>query len=222
MVAIFVIATILTAILIEYFRTRGKSAFAEVRGRQSDRFLLPRGYFFNPGHSWTEILFSGKARIGVDDFVQKIIGSIGSIDVAPVGKEIRKGETLFTIIQGGKKLAFASPISGIVHEVNTSLLKAPSLMKNDPYIDGWIAIVEPHNIASELKMMKVADEAAEWLRSEMHRFRDFITVSIGEQQGTFSPVGVTMHDGGIPMQGALERGDHKTWKSFEQSFLKPE
>lgn len=223
MVALFVIGTIVVSIIIEYFFQRIRQqklvpVAAASRPVSTDKFLLPRGYFFNRGHTWIEILFSGNARIGVDDFVQKIVGNISAINVCPAGTEIKKGQTLFTLYQDNRALSFTAPISGTIVELNTGLLQSPSLLKNDPYFDGWVAMIEPHNIASEIRFLTVADEAAEWLRHELRRFREFITCPPSDN-GIASLSGATLHDGGMPMRGVLENADSQTWEMFQKQFL---
>ena len=223
MVALFVIGTIVVSILIEYFLQRSKQrrvskAVTASRAVSTDKFLLPRGYFFNHGHAWIEILFSGNARVGIDDFVQKIVGNINAIDVLQAGTEVKKGETLFTLRQENRTLSFTAPISGKIVELNTALLQSPSLLKNDPYFEGWVALIEPRNIASEIRLLTVADEAAEWLRHELRRFREFIT-STPTADGIPTLSGATLHDGGMPMRSVLERADSETWESFQQQFL---
>jgi glycine cleavage system H protein len=223
MVAIFVICTIVISICIEYIVQRSRqrrtgTVPAIPRAVSSDKFLLPRGYFFNRGHAWIEVLFSGNARVGIDDFVQKIVGTINTIAVPQIGAEIRQGDLLFTIQQDNRTLSFTAPISGKIIECNTALLQSPSLLKSDPYFEGWVVMIEPRNIASEIRLLAVADEAAEWLRHELRRFRDFIT-SAPTADGVPALSTVTLHDGGMPMHGVLERVDEHTWESFQQQFL---
>ena len=223
MVAIFVIGTIVISIFIEYFLQKSKQRRAGTvpsayRAVSTDKFLIPRGYFFNRGHAWIEVLFSGNARVGIDDFVQKIVGNINTINVPAVGSEIKKGDLLFTLHQENRTLSFAAPISGKIIECNTALLQSPSLLKSDPYFEGWVVMIEPRNIASEIRLLTVADEAAEWLRHELRRFRDFIT-STPVIDGVHNLSTVTLHDGGMPMHGVLERADSQTWESFQQEFL---
>lgn len=221
MVALFVIGTIITCVIIEYVRGRTKQhAFALQTARtngQHDRFLLPRGYFFSKYHTWAELLFSGNVRIGADDFTQKIVGTIDAVEVVPAGTEIKKGEPLFQIKQGNRKLNFPSPFSGKVSQINSQLLNSPSLLKKAPYFGGWIAVLEPTNLTSELKLLTIADEAGHWLRAEVSRFRNFINSQ--RIAGSLVPASATLLDGGIPMNGVLQAANDKTWKEFEEEFI---
>jgi hypothetical protein len=75
MVALLVIATILLCVGIELLRDRAKqrSAVPIAVKVSADRFLLPKGYFISKAHTWVELTFAGEARIGIDDFSQKVI-----------------------------------------------------------------------------------------------------------------------------------------------------
>jgi glycine cleavage system H protein len=224
MVALFVLVTILLFVLVDVVVQRvqrRKEALAPtpVKVPMADRFLVPRGYFLSRGHSWIELLFSGNARIGIDDFVQKLVGTIDGIRVAPVRSEIRKGEPLFTISREGRTLSIPSPLSGRIVEVNSELLRQPAALNSDPYVSGWGVVIEPTALASELRLLSIADGAALWLRGEVTRFRNFIKESALRMTASPLPVGVTLLDGGTPVAGVLRMTDEKTWKDFQQEFL---
>jgi glycine cleavage system H lipoate-binding protein len=222
MVALFVIATILLCVGIEFFRDRAKqrSLVPSAARVPADRFLLPKGYFISKAHTWVELTFAGEARIGVDDFAQKVIGTIERIDVAPLGSELKRGDTLVTVSHGNRRLSIPAPITGKVLTVNESLLDSPNRLHQDPYLAGWVAVVAPKNISSELQFLTIADEAAKWLRKEVNRFRDFIKAQ--SQIGVPAPAGVTMLDGGAPLNGVLEQYNENTWIAFQKEFLKAE
>ena len=219
MVALFVIATILLCVGIELLRDRAKQRTAVPAAAQVpvDRFLLPKGYFLSKAHTWVELTFAGEARIGVDDFAQKVIGTIERIEVAPLGSEINKGDTLMKVYHGNRMLSIPTPITGKVLTVNDSLLDSPKRLHQDPYLAGWVAVVTPKNISSELHFLTIADEAAKWLRKEVSRFRDFIKAQ--SQIGMPVPAGVTMLDGGAPLSGVLEQFNENTWNAFQKEFL---
>lgn len=226
MVALFVLATILTCVLVEVIlghARRRKEALApkSVKPAVADTFLIPRGYFLSRGHSWAELLFTGNTRVGIDDFVQKLVGTVDGITVPTVNAEVRKGETLFSVQRGGRHLSFAAPLSGRVVEVNTALLGNPTLVNKDPYGSGWIAVVEPSRLATELAPFTIAESAARWLKKEISRFRDFIQTEavLEERSGSPLPASVTLLDGGMPVAGVLGMTDLKTWESFQREFL---
>lgn len=222
MVAVFVLATIIAAVAIEYFRTRRVAQPAPEARAAADRFVVPRGFFLGKGHTWAELLTNGEVRVGADDFLQKLVGSVDSVEFVPADGQVKKGEPLFRLRKENRVLTILSPITGKIVEVNRSLAKHPGVINSDPYLAGWVALVDPTNIGAELKLMSVADEASKWLRGEVSRFRNFIkdqaAKMLGEEQ--YAAVGVTLLDGGTPMAGVLEKTDAETWSAFEQNFLR--
>jgi glycine cleavage system H lipoate-binding protein len=222
MVALFVVATILLCVGIELLRDRARQRKAEPSAAHipADRFFLPKGFFVSKAHTWVELTFSGEARVGIDDFAQKVIGSIDRIEVAPLKKELNKGDTLLTVAHGNRVLSIPAPISGTVLTVNESLFDSPQILHQDPYVAGWVAVIVPKNISTELRLLAIADDAAKWLRKEVSRFRDFIKEQA--QIGVPLPAGVTMLDGGAPLNGVLEQFNENTWNAFQKEFLKAE
>jgi glycine cleavage system H protein len=216
MVALFIIATFLFFLGIDYLIQRKRKPIEAV-GRASppaERFVIPRGYFFSPKHAWVELLGTGYAHVGIDDFIQKVVGAIDGIRAVPENTVVRRGDPILTIVQNGRELTIPSPISGRVLEVNNLLMQSPELLRKDPYVAGWVARIEPESLGTELKTLNLAEEAANWLRQEVARFRDFITVRTPQLA-----TGVTMLDGGVPMVGVLQGAEENVWKDFEQEFL---
>lgn len=216
MVALFIIVTFLFFLGIDYLIQRKRKPAEEI-GRVSprkDRFVIPRGYFFSPKHAWVELLGTGQARVGIDDFIQKVVGTIDGIRAVPVNTVVKRGDPILTIRQNGRELTIASPISGRVLEVNDQLLQTPELLRQDPYLAGWVARIEPESLGTELKTLNLAEEAANWLRNEVARFRDFITARTPQLA-----TGTTMLDGGVPMTGVLQGAKEDVWRDFEQEFL---
>lgn len=226
MVAIFVITTIILFIIIDIVLTRKarraeKLALDIAKPKIDERFILPKGLFHSKSHAWAELLYDGKVRIGLNDFVRKLLGKVDSISIIPANSVVQKGDTLFTLYQGSKHLSIKAPISGKVADINAILGKSASPLLEDPYGTGWVSIIEPTNLAADIKGMSVADEAVSWLRREIGRFRDFIKQQALDQQflANAAPVGVTLHDGGLPLYGVLQFAEPSTWESFEQQFL---
>ena len=222
MVAIFVVATIIVFLVIDYFvqRAEKRKVPQAISVSAKTRFIIPKGYFFGKGHTWIELLPGNLARVGLDDFAQKIIGRIDDVTFRSVGDEVAKGDTLFTLRQGEKILSFRAPISGRVVSFNDELTISPDVLRKKPYSDGWAVIIKPANLEGESKLLSRGDEAAQWLKEEIKRFRNFITshgnTSLG---GSLAAAGTTMLDGGTPVDGVMEHSSKETWQQFESDFL---
>ena len=224
MVAIFVLLTILAFIAIDLFVQRSARKQEGLVPRLAkvqvaDRFIVPRGYFLSRGHSWMELLFTGNARVGIDDFIQKLAGTVEAVNLPPLGSTLRKGEPLLTLQIGPRELSIPSPLSGTIAEVNADIARNPSAVNSDPYGSGWGVVIEPNNLSEELRQLNIAETAAQWLRGEVSRFRNFIKDYSFRTEANPLPAGVTLLDGGMPVAGVLQMTDDQTWKAFEREFL---
>jgi len=221
MVAILVVATIIVFLAIDYFVKRpGKQEAVRTMSESAKpRFAMPKGYFFGRGHTWIELLSDNLARVGLDDFAQKIIGRIDDVDFIAGDSEVAKGDKLFTVRQGEKTLSFRAPISGKVVSFNDELVSSPEVLRKKPYSDGWVAILEPANFDQEAKSLSRGNEAAQWLREEIKRFRNFITVQENTLLASPAKAGATLLDGGTPAEGVMEHSSKETWQKFEADFL---
>ena len=225
MVALFVVATIIVFFVIDYFVQRAEKRKAALspaaKSLSKPRFVIPKAYFFGKGHTWVELLPDGSTRVGLDDFVQKILGPVDQVSVVSNGGQLMSGEKLFTVRQGAKTLSFCSPISGKILCVNNELVQFPDMLKKEPYRRGWIAVMEPSNLADEIKQLSIGSEAAEWLKDEIKRFRNFITAQMGSLAGSGSPAlaGATLMDGGVPVDNVMQNTPQEVWKKFESDFL---
>lgn len=136
-------------------------------------FKLEEELYYHKTHTWARVNEDGTVTVGIDDYAQKGTGGIVFIDLPEVGAEVRQDEPLCTI-EGHKWVGEAiSPISGTIKEVNESLLDNPTLIHEDPYGQGWIAIIEPSNIEEELKKLYYggSPQAEEWLKEEAKRLK---------------------------------------------------
>lgn len=221
MVAIFVLLTIVTFVVIDYFVQRAaRRRQAAVPARPPlllDRFVIPKGFFLSKGHAWIEVLGSGKARIGVDDFVQKLVGSFSGVAPIPIGSTVRKGDPLVTLRQGERVLTIPAPLSGTLLELNEEVLEDASGINADPYGSGWIAVLEPSNLSAELPSSAIAGAASQWLRGEIRRFKEFIAEYTTRTHAL--EAGVTLADGGVPVAGVLRLTDDKAWDQFKHTFI---
>lgn len=219
MVALFVLATILICITVDYLVQKAqkkREAYQPQIVLSAENFVIPRGFFFSKVHTWLELLFSGRVYVGVDDFISKVIGKVDAIEVLPIGEKLKKGEPIFKIKQGERSLVFPSPVNGKVIAVNPNILEAPDTILKDPYLNGWIVMIEPEDVASEVKNLLIGNEASRWLRSEIKRFKEFIS----KEAPKFSPaLEPTLADGGIVIKGVLQNVDGKTWEKFEKEFI---
>ncbi len=89
-------------------------------------------------------------RLGLSDFSQKRAGDIAFANLTNAGTMLCVGDEVASIETVKVNISLPSPVTGIVHEVNSSLQETPELINQDPYGKGWIAVVEPNDMESQL------------------------------------------------------------------------
>lgn len=144
-------------------RNRGPRLFAGVGEDPAGRWLL-----FHPRHTWARIESEGKIRTGLDDFGRRLAGQIYCVELPEPGAAVRAGEPAWTIAHHDGKVALASPVTGIVEEINRELRHQPSLANKDPYGDGWAMVVAPSSLPGDLRGLRYGAGDA-WLSAETER-----------------------------------------------------
>lgn len=117
---------------------------------------LPQGYQFTKEHEWIQV-DDHIATIGITDFAQASLGDITFVQLPKEGETIRKDDP-FGVVESVKAVSdLYAPVSGRVVEVNEPLLKAPELVNEDPYNDGWMVKVEMKDLTEVEELMSAAD-----------------------------------------------------------------
>jgi glycine cleavage system H protein len=226
MVALFVILTILGCVgidaIVQWRKSKREYAtrfmVAElVPAAAFEGMSAPSDVFLDDGHTWVRLRPSGLTDVGIDSFAQRLIGRIDGLVMPEVGKEVHRGDVLFSVRQDNHRAAFASPVDGVVTSVDKELPWHPEMIQNNPFKEGWVCSIKPKNLASNLKLMHIADEAGTWLKDEAKRFQDFFAARPLENM----QLGQVLQDGGEIAGGVLEFTDDETWKQFNEIFLRP-
>jgi len=137
----------------------------------ANEFCVPGGAFVAPGHTWVRIEAGGQVRVGIDDFAGKALGSIDGVDAPAPGRTVRQGEPLFAARRGTAKAQFAAPLSGTVVAGNGQLKNSCASVRESPYDRGWVCILQPADLAGELKLLRIGKPAVEWYQDEIDRLR---------------------------------------------------
>ena len=92
---------------------------------------------------------NGRVRIGLSDFVQQRSGDVAFAEIKPVGTSLACGDEVAVIETIKVNIAFTSPVTGKVVEVNPAMQDAPEAINQDPYGEGWLAVIETDNWAAD-------------------------------------------------------------------------
>ena len=102
---------------------------------------IPTELYYSKEHTWLKIE-SDIGIIGITDFAQSELGEIVYVDLPNNGYTFKQHE-VFGSVEALKTVSdLFMPISGKVIETNKALLKAPTLVNNEPFINGWMIKIE--------------------------------------------------------------------------------
>jgi glycine cleavage system H protein len=91
---------------------------------------------------WLEPETGGRVRVGLTDFMQQRSGDVAFLSVRPPGTRLRAGDELAELETVKVSLSVHAPVGGTVVEVNEALDLTPEVVNEDPYGEGWLAVIE--------------------------------------------------------------------------------
>lgn len=141
--------------------------------------LLPTARY-HPFHVWVMPL-DELVRVGLDDFACHLLGEIQDVECGTVGATLEKDVSTFVVKGERMSARFLYPLSGTLAAVNRNILDFPRLVGFDPYGRGWIATLEPSNLAGEIGDLPEGKRALAWLHSELQRLYNFVVASGGTE-----------------------------------------
>jgi glycine cleavage system H protein len=103
----------------------------------------PEELRYTKEHEWARAEDDGTVRVGITDFAQDALGDVVYVDLPEEGAEVRAGEP-FGEVESTKSVSdLFSPVTGRVVGRNSALTETPELVNRDPYVDGWMVLIEP-------------------------------------------------------------------------------
>jgi glycine cleavage system H lipoate-binding protein len=212
MTVLFVVSGILVFLGLDWAVARRQRHAAPAPHAAPAVVRLPRGVYFARSHTWLNLFPSGRAWLGVDDFVVRLLARPRvELLVAP-GSRVGRGDPLLALCEGERRLTVRSPLAARVAAANPDRAGAAWSPERTPFFSGWLVELEPER-AADVKALLLGEETAGWLEGELGRLRDLLAAG---------PPGLTpaaLSDGGAPVAGALAQAGPELWERFEREFL---
>ncbi|MFN3762683.1 MAG: glycine cleavage system protein H, partial [Anaerolineae bacterium] len=105
-------------------------------------FRFPTDRYYHPDGVWALPEGDGRVRIGLSDFAQQSGGDVAFAEVKPEGTTVVFGEEVASVETMKTDIIVPAPASGTVVEVNPALEMTPEVINEDPYGEGWLAVIE--------------------------------------------------------------------------------
>jgi len=172
-------------------------------------FEMAEDIYYHEGHTWARPEYGGRVRIGLNDFAQKLVGSLGRIELPDIGHEVRQGEIGFQVRRNGESAQVLSPVDGIVAHINDQLIDHPDLANTSPYEEGWLFIVEPTGLRKNLKSLYYGEVAHKFINEERERL-----FSMAHDDLSIAA------DGGVSVEDIFSELEEKNWEKVVKTFFK--
>ena len=129
-------------------------------------YTLPDELHYTHDHAWVRVE-GVRLRVGITDVMQQLAGAITFIRLPREGKTLEEGKTLASLQSGKWAGKVVTPSPALVVEVNRALTTDPAPLNSDPYGLGWIALLEPVDLAAALTRLLHGDDVEPWLLAEL-------------------------------------------------------
>ncbi len=219
MTVLFVIAVIIFFLSLDWAVCRfrkaetNKTADDVTRSRSLPPIRLPKGIFFAKSHTWLCLSPSGEIRLGVDDFVMRLLERPRITLLRRIGEQVEKGEPLLVLEEGNCLLTIRAPLCGEIINSNADLEKNPERMSTMLLSESWVCSMRPHGL-EELRNMLLGEETRIWMIEELRKLRELIT-----SQDHCVPEFVTLQSCEMPVKAGLNKWNSFKLRQFDELFL---
>jgi glycine cleavage system H protein len=104
-------------------------------------FRVATDRLYSPEGVWA-LAEGSRIRVGMTDFLQQQSGDVAFAEVRSAGRAVAAGDEVAVIETIKANVEVISPVSGAMAEVNPALAMTPEVINQDPYGEGWLAVIE--------------------------------------------------------------------------------
>jgi glycine cleavage system H lipoate-binding protein/TusA-related sulfurtransferase len=122
--------------------------------------------------NFTWISNKGKKTVtmGITTIMTSIAGKLSSIKLKPVGAKLEKGKSCGFLESAKYFGVVRTPISGIIVQVNKSLMNKPKLANDFPYAEGWFVKIELSDM-EDLKALETIENCHDKMSIAIQKLR---------------------------------------------------
>ena len=106
------------------------------------KFEVPTDRFYSDEGLWVLPEQNDRVRVGLSDFVQQRSGDVAFAEIKPEGTTVGLDDEVAVIETIKVDIYFTSPVVGEIVEVNPEMDLAPEAINQDPYGEGWLAVIK--------------------------------------------------------------------------------
>ncbi|MBF0468593.1 MAG: glycine cleavage system protein H [Desulfamplus sp.] len=165
----------------QYFQDqyRVHTVMSPVHYHKIDGISFPTGYYLAKGHAWVKLEEENETRVGIDDFVLRLLGTPDHIELPLIGTKAVKGEPLIRIFREGNSASILSPVNGVVTAVNRDMLKEKGAANLSPYCNGWMVMVHCDSLRNDMKDLLFMEESRSYLKQHIEDLYEILEAETG-------------------------------------------
>lgn len=190
-------------------RSKKPSTDAAASPVKEDKVSVLGQRFFHPSHSWATVDSPETVTVGVDDFAQSVVGKLSAARLPDLGRVIKQGEVVATLVRGDRELPQIAPVSGTIIDVNFRLAKDPQLINSSPLDKGWTVKIAPWNLSLELANLMRSGSAGRWQGAIRDQFIHWFSGSHN----------FALQDGGRIAENVCDQLSKEEWKHVVKEFF---
>ena len=118
--------------------------------------MYPKDLKYTEQHEWVRV-YGNQATVGITYFAQDQLGAIVGVGLPDEEANVEKGSELADLDSMKTADQIFAPVSGKIIKINTALEIQPELLNEDPYGEGWVAVIEMTD-SKEIDRLMSADE----------------------------------------------------------------
>jgi len=154
---------------------------------------LDKGLYLHPAHLWARQIEGQKWKVGVDNLLAYILPPPAKFEFYDLNKDVFRDQMLGKIVTEAGAVFLTSPLSGQLTQTNHRLAQQPELVQQDPYGEGWLAIIKWSQKHSELENLYTGLTGRRFLENEAQHL-NFLLRHRGIDANN---IGETQSDGGV-------------------------
>lgn len=178
---------------------------------------VPQDRIYLPSHTWMMKMNDGTVRVGIDEFLARLLQPVSAVAVVYVPSHVNQGQPFAWFIRNGTTYAIHNDISGITFASNPQLAGRPTLLTSDPYGDGWLMTLAESCITDPDLKYFTPQEYSRFQQKETEQLAQFIRSG----RRSSAAVGATMCDGGSRVESIEQFIGEKRYGKFLSRLLSP-
>lgn len=128
-------------------------------------FKVATDRVYNSEGVWAKV-DGGRVTVGVSDFFQQHNGDVAFAEVAEAGTAVSTNDEFATIETIKVDVELPCPVSGTIAAVNEKLELEAEIINQDPYGEGWLAVIEAADWATDQANLMTPEAYFEHMKAQ--------------------------------------------------------